>query len=226
MEYKEGLNIGYRWYDANGVTPAFPFGHGLSYTTFSMSKLEVTPKMTDGSQPINVQFSSRTRGTRRRRSAAGLSWLPADAANRQASSGFEKVWLNPGEKRKHPDSNRPRGHQPPLGYWDSDAQKWLIAAKREHRGLRRQFRNQHRAGRFDHRGTPRDNRVDVRLPAGSTRADCRRRAPVSVPLITDLHVIPVAGRDSMLLNLSGAHGPFFTRNIAILTDSAGTYRRR
>ncbi len=41
------------------------------------------------------------------------------------------------------------------------------------------------------------------------------------PVVTSLRVIPVAGRDSMLLNLSGAHGPFFTRNIAVLTDSAG-----
>ncbi len=41
------------------------------------------------------------------------------------------------------------------------------------------------------------------------------------PVITALKVIPVAGRDAMLLNLSGAHGPFFTRNIVILTDSAG-----
>ena len=41
------------------------------------------------------------------------------------------------------------------------------------------------------------------------------------PRITRLQVIPVAGRDSMLLNLSGAHGPYFTRNILILTDSAG-----
>jgi glucarate dehydratase len=41
------------------------------------------------------------------------------------------------------------------------------------------------------------------------------------PLITDLRVVPVAGRDSMLLNLSGAHGPFFTRNLLILKDSAG-----
>ena len=41
------------------------------------------------------------------------------------------------------------------------------------------------------------------------------------PKITRLQVIPVAGRDSMLLNLSGAHGPYFTRNILILTDSAG-----
>ena len=43
----------------------------------------------------------------------------------------------------------------------------------------------------------------------------------STPTITGLRVIPVAGRDSMLLNLSGAHGPFFTRNLLILTDSAG-----
>jgi glucarate dehydratase len=43
----------------------------------------------------------------------------------------------------------------------------------------------------------------------------------STPLITSVRVIPVAGRDSMLLNLSGAHGPFFTRNLLILTDSAG-----
>ncbi|VVE87373.1 glucarate dehydratase [Pandoraea bronchicola] len=41
------------------------------------------------------------------------------------------------------------------------------------------------------------------------------------PIVTDLRVVPVAGRDSMLLNLSGAHGPFFTRNLIILRDSAG-----
>src|SRR5690348_10508671 len=41
------------------------------------------------------------------------------------------------------------------------------------------------------------------------------------PVVTDMQVIPVAGRDSMLLNLSGAHAPFFTRNIVILTDNAG-----
>jgi len=44
---------------------------------------------------------------------------------------------------------------------------------------------------------------------------------LSTPVITALRVIPVAGRDSMLLNLSGAHGPFFTRNLLILQDSAG-----
>jgi len=44
--------------------------------------------------------------------------------------------------------------------------------------------------------------------------------PFGSPLVTEMRVIPVAGRDSMLLNLSGAHGPFFTRNIVVLKDSA------
>ena len=43
----------------------------------------------------------------------------------------------------------------------------------------------------------------------------------STPRITAMRVIPVAGRDSMLMNLSGAHGPFFTRNLVILSDNAG-----
>ncbi len=46
-------------------------------------------------------------------------------------------------------------------------------------------------------------------------------SPQGAPVITDMRVIPVAGRDSMLLNLSGAHGPYFTRNLVVLTDSSG-----
>ena len=45
--------------------------------------------------------------------------------------------------------------------------------------------------------------------------------PAHTPTITHMRVVPVAGHDGMLLNLSGAHGPFFTRNLVILTDSAG-----
>ena len=46
-------------------------------------------------------------------------------------------------------------------------------------------------------------------------------ASADTPVVVSMQVIPVAGQDSMLLNLCGAHGPFFTRNIVILTDSAG-----
>src|SRR5689334_4177798 len=72
-------------------------------------------------------------------------------------------------------------------------------------------------------------RSQTRPPNGATT--CARRRPVApidvsqraggTPRVTDLQVIPVAGHDSMLMNLSGAHGPFFTRNIVILKDSAG-----
>ena len=51
--------------------------------------------------------------------------------------------------------------------------------------------------------------------------DLNTMAAFSTPTITALRVIPVAGRDSMLLNLSGAHAPFFTRNLVLLTDSLG-----
>jgi len=42
------------------------------------------------------------------------------------------------------------------------------------------------------------------------------------PKVVEMRIIPVAGKDSMLLNLSGAHGPYFTRNIVILKDEEGT----
>ena len=47
------------------------------------------------------------------------------------------------------------------------------------------------------------------------------KAQLFAPLVNEMLVIPVAGEDSMLLNLSGAHGPMFTRNIVILRDNAG-----
>jgi glucarate dehydratase len=51
--------------------------------------------------------------------------------------------------------------------------------------------------------------------------DAIRAGFAGAPVITAMEVIPVAGRDSMLLNLSGAHAPFFTRNVVILTDNSG-----
>ena len=58
------------------------------------------------------------------------------------------------------------------------------------------------------------------MSAKLTAINAMSKTP-STPVITRMQVIPVAGHDGMLLNLSGAHGPFFTRNIVILTDSAG-----
>ena len=49
----------------------------------------------------------------------------------------------------------------------------------------------------------------------------RGAAGADTPTVVDMQVIPVAGQDSMLLNLCGAHGPFFTRNLVVLKDNAG-----
>jgi len=129
VQYKEGLNIGYRWYDAKGVTPAFSFGHGLSYTTFSISKLEATPKKADGTKPIMVQFFVENTGTRYGAEVPqvylGLPTSIGEPPKRLVA--FEKVWLNPGEKRKIQISIDPNATNHPLGYWESSTQKWVIA---------------------------------------------------------------------------------------------------
>jgi beta-glucosidase len=126
VTYKEGLNFGYRWYDANKVTPAFPFGHGLSYTTFALSNLSVTPKVSDGRQPITVRFSVENTGP-----VAGAEvpqlyvQLPAAVGEPpKRLIGFEKVWLNPGERRQVALTVNPGASNHPLGIFDTAQQKW------------------------------------------------------------------------------------------------------
>src|SRR5271170_7512535 len=57
--------------------------------------------------------------------------------------------------------------------------------------------------------------------SGGTKTDMSKSGPSSTPTVSEMRVVPVAGRDSMLLNLSGAHGPYFTRNVLILKDNDG-----
>jgi beta-glucosidase len=129
VEYKEGLNIGYRWYDANGVTPAFPFGHGLSYTTFSMSNLSVTPKISDGTQPISIQFFLQNTGP-----VAGaevpqlyLGLPPQTGEPPKRLVAFNKVRLNPGERTMVQFTINPAATNHPLSYWDSNGNNWSNA---------------------------------------------------------------------------------------------------
>lgn len=128
VEYTEKLNIGYRWYDANRVTPAFPFGHGLSYTTFKISKLEVTPKVSDGTHPILVQFFVENTGKKHGAEVPQV-YLGMPAATNEPPKrlvGFDKVWLNPGEKTKVKITIDPATSNHPLGIWDSVKDEWKI----------------------------------------------------------------------------------------------------
>ena len=54
MLYSEGINIGYRWYDSQNITPMFPFGFGLSYTKFAYSGLSLSRTAVNGTQDVRV----------------------------------------------------------------------------------------------------------------------------------------------------------------------------
>jgi beta-glucosidase len=96
--YDEGAAVGYKWYDAKGLTPLFPFGYGLSYTSFTLSGLTAQP---DG-RAIKVAFSIRNTGKRAGKGVAQVYVAPADwqkagwDAPRRLGA-FAKADLKPGK---------------------------------------------------------------------------------------------------------------------------------
>lgn len=129
VTYREGLEVGYRWYDANGIAPAFPFGHGLSFTTFEISGLEVTPEVSDGTPPITVEFLVENTGSRRGAEVPqvylGLPEGLGEPPKRLV--GFEKVWLDPGQVESVQIVIDPAAANHPLGIWDDATQAWKVA---------------------------------------------------------------------------------------------------
>ncbi len=96
LAYSEGLKVGYKWYDSEDKTPLFPFGFGLSYTTFAYSGLQVTP----GAKAA-VAFTVKNTGSRAGAEIAQVyATLPAAAGEPfKRLVGWEKVWLKPGESK-------------------------------------------------------------------------------------------------------------------------------
>ncbi|MET3922911.1 glycoside hydrolase family 3 C-terminal domain-containing protein [Arthrobacter sp. UYEF20] len=124
--YSEGLEMGYRWYDAKSVKPTFAFGHGLSYTGFEISKLVVTPKTTDGTKDITVSFFVENTGDVAG-AEVGQVYLGLPAAANQPPKrlvGFDKVTLNPGEKKRVTVTIDPDASNHPLSVWDEAADAW------------------------------------------------------------------------------------------------------
>jgi beta-glucosidase len=97
VNYDEGVKVGYKWYDAENKPVLFPFGHGLSYTTYSYSNLKVAP----GKNP-RVTFTVTNTGNRAGAEVAEVyASLPAAAAEPpKRLVGFSKVQLNPGESKE------------------------------------------------------------------------------------------------------------------------------
>jgi beta-glucosidase len=128
VEYSEGLQIGYRWFDAWKIEPLFPFGHGMSYTTFALSRLAVTPRVSDGVHPIVVQLTVENTGHRRGAEVPQvyLALPPASGEPPKRLVGFEKVWLEPGQRKRIRVVIDPAASNHPLGTWDSGAQRWAV----------------------------------------------------------------------------------------------------
>lgn len=128
VEYGEGLQIGYRWFDANGIAPRFPFGHGLSYTTFALSGLGVTARASDGTRPITVRVTVANTGRRRGAEVPQVYVTFPENAGEPPKRlvAFEKVWLAPGERRVVTMTIDPAAPSHPLGVWDESARRWRV----------------------------------------------------------------------------------------------------
>jgi beta-glucosidase len=122
-EYEEGVFAGYRWFDDKAIEPRFPFGHGLSYTTFELSKLAVTEAQ-DG---LRLACTVKNTGP-----CAGAEVLQVYVAPPSCSvprpkrelKGFAKATLARGESRTLEVTLRPAA----LAFYDASTKKWKAEA--------------------------------------------------------------------------------------------------
>ncbi|MCX5014090.1 glycoside hydrolase family 3 C-terminal domain-containing protein [Streptomyces sp. NBC_00555] len=115
LEYREGLFIGYRAYEARSITPAFPFGHGLGYTDWAYESLEVTA--------TTARVRVTNTGTRPGREVVQVYLAPvADPVERPASwlAGFAGVEAGPGESVEAEIALPARAFE----IWDEEARGW------------------------------------------------------------------------------------------------------
>ena len=120
VNYSEGLLAGYKWFDANNITPQFPFGFGLSYTTFSFSNLAVAGRQ--------VAFDVTNTGQ-----AAGAEvaqvylTLPAAGEPPKRLVAWQKVYLQPGAQQHIAIAIDENDSSHPMSYWDVTANSWRTA---------------------------------------------------------------------------------------------------
>ena len=122
--YTEGVFFGYRGFEREGVAPLFPFGHGLSYTTFEYGELSVSPETT-GDGNVEVSFDLTNTGDRAGAEVAQV--YVADSHSQvprppKELKGFTKVFLEPGEKQRVTISLDRRS----FAYYDVESGDWAV----------------------------------------------------------------------------------------------------
>lgn len=120
--YSEGLLVGYRWYDARDITPLFPFGYGLSYTTFRYSAVAVTRT----SSGASVTFTLTNTGPRAGAEVAQVyvGDPPAVGEPPKQLKGFRRVTLLPGQSEV---VSVPLGASS-FAHWDTTRNQWMVSA--------------------------------------------------------------------------------------------------
>ncbi|HEY5256320.1 MAG TPA: glycoside hydrolase family 3 C-terminal domain-containing protein [Acidobacteriaceae bacterium] len=129
--YSEKLDVGYRWYDAHHVQPLFPFGFGLSYTTFKLSELRVTPaKLSEADSKMSVQVELQVKNTGKRDGAEVIQvYVEQPEENREPPRqlrAFTKVVLGAGESQSVRLSVSPRS----FSIYDPDGESWKMRGGR------------------------------------------------------------------------------------------------
>ena len=121
-DYSEGVYVGYRWYDQQNVTPLFPFGFGLSYTTFAYHGLSVRR----GRDGLEATVTITNTGRRTGQEVAQLYLGPSPAVSEpqavRALAGYQKVSLRPGESRQVRIEIGLRQ----LSYWSTTSHRWTL----------------------------------------------------------------------------------------------------
>jgi beta-glucosidase len=120
--YSEGVDVGYRWYDAKNETPLFPFGYGLSYTTFAFSGLHISGTPVTGTSDVRVTATVTNTG---RRSGTDVAQLyvgdPSSTGEPPRSlADFDRVTLAPGRSARVSFTVTPQQ----LSWWNQSTNGW------------------------------------------------------------------------------------------------------
>ena len=127
--YNEGLLVGYKWYDAKGYTPAFPFGFGLSYTTFQFSNVALVNNLTASNPNFQVTFNLKNTGTVTGGEVAQV-YLALPASTNEPPKrlvGWQKLFLAPGQQQSVTVEVDKNDSSHPLSYWDTTTNSWQTA---------------------------------------------------------------------------------------------------
>jgi beta-glucosidase len=130
VNYTEGYNVGYKWYDVNGFTPLFYFGYGLSYTTFSITNAAIVNNLSSTTSPnFQVTFNLANTGTVAGAEVAQV-YLGMPASLNEPPKrlvGWQKVLLQPGGSQSVTIEVDQNDSSHPISYWDTGSSSWLVA---------------------------------------------------------------------------------------------------